>query len=76
MRYDARMEMGDDELLTLAQAAERIGISPGTLVIQARKGVLKARKMGNLYLVTLAEVRRYERENKGKPGRRPKAKDE
>lgn len=68
MRYDERMENGDDELLTIPEAAERLGLSPGTLAIQARKGVLRARKMGPIYVVTLGEVKRYERENKGKPG--------
>lgn len=75
MRYHAPMEDEDNELLTLKQAEARIGISAGTLVIQARKGVLKARKMGNTYVVTAGELKRYEREHKGKPGPRPTKKD-
>lgn len=73
VRYDASMQIGDEEVLTLAQAAERLGISYHTLRNQAIKGVLKARLMGKTYLVTASEVERYRREHLGKPGPKPKA---
>lgn len=67
-----RMELKDgDEMLTLAQAAERLGLSPGTLRLQAKKGVLRAVLMGHTYVVRLSEVERYAREHKGKVGPKP-----
>lgn len=66
------MQIGDEEVLTLAQAAERLGISYHTLRNQAANGVLKARLLGKTYLVTSSEVERYRREHLGRPGPRPK----
>ena len=50
-------------MLTLRQAAERLGLSPVTLRIQAERGTLKARKIGRDWMVTPAEVERYRAEN-------------
>jgi excisionase family DNA binding protein len=70
--YDARMEIKDgDEVLTLSQAAERLGVQRGTLVRQARLGRLQARLAGSVYLVTAREVERYRKEISGKPGPKP-----
>lgn len=66
------MQIGDEEVLTLAQAAERLGISHHTLRNQAMSGVLKAILMGKTYLVTASEVERYRREHLGRPGPKPK----
>ena len=52
------------EVLTLAQAAERLGVQPGTLRVQIAQGKLKAKKMGRDWLVTEREIERYARENK------------
>jgi len=62
------MENGDDELLTLKQAAAEIGLSTSTLNVQIRRGVIKARKIGPAYVITRGELRRYEDERKGKSG--------
>jgi excisionase family DNA binding protein len=62
--YHAAMQIGDDELLTLKQAAERIGVSHKTLQLQAKSGALKARLMGNTYLVTAADVAAYDERRK------------
>ncbi len=75
MSYNLRMKFGEVEVMTLAEAGERTGISPGTLVIQARKGVLRAQKMGKTYLVTEEELARYMREHAGKPGRKPRSRE-
>lgn len=68
----ARMKIGEIEVITLAEAGKRTGLSPGTLVIQARKGVLRAQKIGKTYLVTVEDLDRYMAEHAGKPGRKPK----
>jgi excisionase family DNA binding protein len=67
------MKIGDVEVLTLKQAAERIGVSVSTLRMQAERGTLDAILMGRTWVVTLPEIERYERENKGRPGRKPTA---
>jgi excisionase family DNA binding protein len=59
-------------LLTLAQAAERLGRSVNTLREQIRRGRLHAQKIGRDWLVEEAEVERYRRENLGRAGRPPK----
>jgi excisionase family DNA binding protein len=57
-------------MLTLAQAAARLGLSPSTLRNQVHAGRLKARLVGKTWTVTDGEVARYQRESLGKPGRR------
>lgn len=56
-------------MLTLAEAAEQLGIAPSTLRHQARTGRLKARLMGKTYVVTEREVSRYRATSLGRPGR-------
>ena len=41
--YHAGMQIGDEEVLSLQQAAERLEVSPNTLAKQAKKGVLARR---------------------------------
>jgi excisionase family DNA binding protein len=60
------------EVLSLPQAAERLGLSVETLRQQVRKGVMRAEKVGPVYLVKATEVERYRREHKGKVGPKPK----
>ncbi len=62
------MEIGEIELLTLKQASARIGVSPNTLAIQAKKGALKAVKMGRSYLITADELARYDAQRKAPRG--------
>jgi hypothetical protein len=62
------MEVGDDEVLTLAEAAERLGVQRASLAKQARRGVLKARLAGNVYLITGRALKDYERDHLGKSG--------
>lgn len=54
--------------MSLREAAELLGLSPGTLNVQARRGRLRARKIGRDWRVTAAEVERYRRDVLGKPG--------
>lgn len=69
------MKIGGDVLLTLQEASEQVGLSVSTLREQAQKGVLKADLRGRVWLVLASELERYARENKGKPGRKPKQTD-
>jgi len=57
-----------DEVLTLKEAAELIGLSPQTLYLQVRRGAFVAVKSGRDWFVTEAEAKRYEREQAGKMG--------
>jgi excisionase family DNA binding protein len=51
-------------VLTLIEAAERLGLSPITLRIQIRNGKLRAKKVGRDWTVSEREVARYARENR------------
>jgi excisionase family DNA binding protein len=62
------VKIGDVEVFSVTEAAERIGIAPGTLRVQIHNGAVKAEKIGGRYLVTAEEVERYRSENKGKHG--------
>lgn len=52
-------------MMTLAEAAERLHLSPDTLRKQAQRGKLKATRIGKrLYVVEEAEVERYRVEHR------------
>lgn len=59
-------------MLTLAQAASRLGVSPNTLRNQINNGRLRGRLVGKTWTVSEREVERYRAESVGKPGRRAK----
>jgi len=54
------MQIGDDEVLTIPQAAARLGVKPDTLRQQVKRGMLSATRVGSIYLVTASEVARYD----------------
>lgn len=56
-------------LLTLAQAAERLGLTVSTLREQVHRGRLAASKPGRDWLVDESEVERYRIASAGQPGR-------
>jgi hypothetical protein len=58
-----------DEIVTLREAAELLGISPSTLRHQARGGRIRARLIGKTWVSTREEIERYRRANLGRPGR-------
>ena len=68
MLYHPPMENGENELLTLAQAAERSGKSTSTLRTQIKRGVLPGRKIGRDYVITAGALKRYIEERAGKSG--------
>jgi excisionase family DNA binding protein len=56
-------------VLTLTEAAARLGLAASTLRHQARAGRLRATLFGKTYVVSEREVERYRREQLGRPGR-------
>ncbi|HEV2006691.1 MAG TPA: helix-turn-helix domain-containing protein [Candidatus Limnocylindrales bacterium] len=56
-------------MLTLAEAATRLGLSSSTLRHQAHAGRLQATLYGKTYVITEVELERYRRDQLGKPGR-------
>jgi excisionase family DNA binding protein len=62
------MKIGDEEVLTVNQAAERIGISPDTLQSQIRRGKIPAQRFGRQWMLTAPAIRQYIEERKGKHG--------
>lgn len=56
--------VGWEELLGLRAAAEKLGLSPTTLRIQAAKGVLQAYKIGRDWVVYPSELERYAAEHR------------
>ena len=59
------------DTLTLPQAAEEAGLSPGTLRVQIHNGRLEATKLGRDWVVTRAALRIY-LDNRAPQGRRAK----
>ena len=49
-------------MLTLIEAADRLGLAASTLRVQIRNGKLKARKVGRDWTVSEREVERYRAE--------------
>jgi len=47
-------------VLTIPQAAARLGVTPDTLRQQVKRGLLNATRVGGTYLVTAREVARYD----------------
>jgi excisionase family DNA binding protein len=52
-------------MLTLSQAAVRLGLSPSTLRGQISKGKLRGRLIGKTWTVSEREVERYRAESLG-----------
>ena len=50
--------------LTLEQAAAQLGMSHAALRVQVNRGVLKARRLGPIWIVDQDEVERYAREHR------------
>jgi len=57
-------------MFTLTEAGALLGLSPGTLRNQIRKGKLRGRLVGKTWTVSAREIERYRDESMGKPGRR------
>jgi excisionase family DNA binding protein len=57
-------------MITLVEAAARLGLAPATLRHQVERGRLAATKLGRDWLVSDAEVERYRATRLGRMGRR------
>ena len=67
-----------DKVLSVQQAAERLGVTPDMVRKAIRQGHLRAQSLSQegrrpFYIVTEAALQDYERRPKGKPGRKPKS---
>jgi excisionase family DNA binding protein len=62
--------MSDDAptMLTVSQAAERLGLDRSTLLRQITRGTLHATRLGSVWVITPAEVERYRHAHLGKVG--------
>lgn len=58
------MEIGDEEVLSLKQAAERLGVRPETLAQQAKRGKLHATLVGHTYMVKGSDLAAYDVQRK------------
>lgn len=58
-----------DDIISVAEAAEQLGIAGATLRAQAVAGRIDARNVGTTWITTRQEVERYRRENLGRRGR-------
>ena len=56
-------------MLTLAEAADELGLAASTLRHQVQAGRLRATLVGKTYVITEGELARYRAEHLGKPGR-------
>ncbi len=62
------MKIGGMDVLTLTEAADRLGVATSTLRHQIARGSLVAIRLGGRYVVEVGEVERYQEERKGKHG--------
>jgi len=62
------MKIGDTEVFTLAEAAERLGVAHDTLRRQVRLGALPAQKMGKQWVVNAEDLATYDAQRKGPRG--------
>lgn len=67
---DYPIGMADDAptMLTVSQAAERLGLDRSTLLRQIARGTLHATRLGSVWVITPAEVERYRHTHLGKVG--------
>lgn len=55
-------------MLTVTQAAERLGLHRDTLLRQIQRGSLHAKRLGSIWVIAAPEVERYRHTHKGKTG--------
>jgi excisionase family DNA binding protein len=68
LTYNARMQIGDQTVYSLSEAAALLGLDRRTLYLQVKRGQLRATMSGREYRVLSSEVERYREEVQGKHG--------
>jgi len=58
------MKIGDEEVLSLREAGERLSVSPGTLLVQIRNGALVGQKIGKQWAVKASDLAAYDKRRK------------
>jgi excisionase family DNA binding protein len=58
-------------MLTIADAAARLGIDPSRVRLLVRQGRIPARKFGRAWMISKADLDAYHPRPQGKPGHRP-----
>ena len=62
-----------DEVMTVAEAAAMLGITPGAVRFRIARGDMKAQRVGaRLLLIPVSEVERLRNAGKFKPGPKPR----
>ncbi len=62
------MEDEGKDMLTVTQAAEKLGLHRDTLLRQIQRGSLHAKRLGSIWVIAAAEVERYRHTHQGKTG--------
>jgi len=68
LTYNGDMQIGDETVYTLSEAAGLLGLDRRTLYLQVKRGKLRAAMSGREYRVLGSEVERYREEVQGKHG--------
>ena len=56
--------LDDDSVLTTTEAAKRMKLSKHTVLAYIERGLIKARRLGPIWLITASECDRYNRERR------------
>jgi excisionase family DNA binding protein len=59
-------------MLTIAEAATRLGIDPSRVRLLVRQGRIQARRFGRAWMIAEADLDAYRPRPQGRPGHRPK----
>ena len=59
-------------MLTIADAAARLGIDPSRVRRLIREGRIPARRFGRAWVIAEADLNAYQPRPQGRPGHRPK----
>ena len=59
-------------MLTITDAAARLGIDPSRVRLLVRQGRIPARRFGRAWVISESDLNTYQPRPQGKPGHRPK----
>jgi len=66
------MQIDTEDYLPTADAAEALGLGRATIKVYCQRGLLEGVKVGSIWLIPKAEIRRYKRTKKsvGRPAKK------